>query len=110
MHCSQYCGGADKVFHPKIYRVEEVIVNGDSDQVVVTTSADLFEVKKALCKDRSAQLLGSMTAQALQHLAEKRYTSRFSTSAVDSAEAVTSSSSTSSTPLRRCLLSYDYGR
>ena len=68
---------ASEVSTQKIYRVGEVIADGDSDQVVVTTLADLFDVKKALPKDNSAQLVGSMTEEALRHLAEKRYSSRF---------------------------------
>lgn len=69
--------------------------HGDSDQVVVNTLADLFDIKKALSTDNSAQLVGSMTEEALRHLTEKRYNSRFGALASDSnpAEAVNSSSS-----------------
>jgi hypothetical protein len=47
-----------------------------SDQVVVATSADLFDIKKALSTDKSAQLVGSMTAESLRHIIERRYQSR----------------------------------
>jgi hypothetical protein len=40
-----------------------VIAEGSSDQVVVTTLADLFDIQKALPKDNSAQLVGSMNAE-----------------------------------------------
>lgn len=56
-----------------------MVAEGDSDQVVVTTLADLFDIKKALSKDNSAQLVGSMTPENLQSLTEKRYGSRFGT-------------------------------
>jgi hypothetical protein len=61
-----------------------VIADGNSDQVVVTTLADLFDVKKALSKDNSAQLVGSMTDESLRHLTEQRYSSRFGAFAGDS--------------------------
>ncbi|KAJ5111886.1 hypothetical protein NUU61_001516 [Penicillium alfredii] len=75
--CLEVCKMASEVSTQKIYRVGELIADGDSDQVVVTTLADLFDVKKALSKDNSAQLVGSMTEEALHHLTEKRYGSRF---------------------------------
>lgn len=49
---------------------------GDSDQVVVTTLADLFDIKKAYAKDNAAQLVGSMTSDDLRQIAEKGYSSR----------------------------------
>ncbi|KIX04835.1 uncharacterized protein Z518_05706 [Rhinocladiella mackenziei CBS 650.93] len=93
--CLDVCKVASEVSRQKVYRIGEVIAEGDSDQVVVTTLADLFDIRKALSKDRSAQLVGSMTAENLQHLTEKRYSSRFGTSAghSDPAEAGTTSSS-----------------
>lgn len=54
-----------------------MIANGDSDQVVVNTLSDLFDVKKARSTGNSAQLVDSMTEEAPRHLAEKRYSSRF---------------------------------
>jgi hypothetical protein len=68
---------AREVSHQKVYRIGEVVADGDSDQVVVTTLADLFDVKKALSKGNSAQLIGSMTDETLQQLAKERYHSRF---------------------------------
>ena len=61
----------------KAFRIGEVIADGDSDQVVVTTLADLFEIQGASSKGNSAQLVGSMTGDDLRMLAEKRYISRF---------------------------------
>lgn len=70
-----------------------MIADGDSDQVVVTTLADLFDVKKAVSKGNSAQLIGSMTEEALRHLTDKRYSSRFgAVGASDSVRTTTSPS------------------
>jgi hypothetical protein len=71
---------ASDISDQKIFRVGEVIADGESDQVVVTTLADLFDVKKARSTGNSAQLVGSMEPRELQHLVEKRYSSRFGTS------------------------------
>ncbi|KAJ5166219.1 uncharacterized protein N7482_005000 [Penicillium canariense] len=75
--CLEVCKVASEVSTQKIYRIGEVIADGESDQVVVTTLADLFDIKKALSQGNSAQLVGSMSEDALLHLAEKRYASRF---------------------------------
>lgn len=75
--CLEVCKVASEVSHQKIYRIGEVVADGDSDQVVVTTLADLFDVKKALSKGNSAQLIGSMNDQTLQQMAKERYNSRF---------------------------------
>jgi hypothetical protein len=77
--CLDVCKVASEVSHQKIYRVGEVIADGDSDQVVVTTLADLFDVRKAISKSNSAQLVGSMTPESLHHVIDKRYNSRFAT-------------------------------
>ncbi|KAJ5100767.1 hypothetical protein N7456_006819 [Penicillium angulare] len=75
--CLEVCKVASEVSTRKEYRVGEVVADGDSDQVVVNTLADLFDVKKALSLGTSAQLVGAMTEDALRDLAEKRYNSRF---------------------------------
>jgi hypothetical protein len=75
--CLEICKVASEVSSQKTYRVGEAIADGDSDQVVANTLADLFDVKKAISKDRSAQLVGSMSGPDLRFLAEKRYESRF---------------------------------
>jgi hypothetical protein len=75
--CIEICNAATKVSHQKIYRVGEVIADDNSDQVVVTTLADLFDVKKASSTGNSALLLGSMTDESLRHVMEHRYKSRF---------------------------------
>lgn len=41
---------ASEISRQKVYRIGEVIGEGDSDQVVVTTLADLFDIGKALSK------------------------------------------------------------
>ncbi|KAJ6784626.1 hypothetical protein PWT90_04482 [Aphanocladium album] len=65
----------------------EVVADGDSDHVVVTTLADIFNVGKTMSKNRSALLVGSMSDDALVQLSHDRYNSRFG--------AVTSSNQTS---------------
>ncbi|KAJ5640302.1 uncharacterized protein N7484_008164 [Penicillium longicatenatum] len=75
--CLEVCKIASEVSIRKEYRIGEVVADGDSDQVVVNTLADLFDVKKALSLGNSAQLVGSMTEGALRDLTEKRYNSRF---------------------------------
>ncbi|KAL2862590.1 uncharacterized protein BJX67DRAFT_366106 [Aspergillus lucknowensis] len=75
--CLEVCQVASDISNQKIFKVGEVVADGESDQVVVTTLADLFDVRKALSTGNSAQLVGSMTAGDLQHLVEKRYSSRF---------------------------------
>ncbi|GKZ74877.1 hypothetical protein AnigIFM50267_001632 [Aspergillus niger] len=75
--CLEVCKVASEISRQKIYRIGEVVADGDSDQVVVTTLADLFDIRKVQSKGNSAQLVGSMTEEALRHLTEKRYSSRF---------------------------------
>ena len=75
--CLEICKMAGEVSSRKVYRIGEVIADGDSDQVVVTTLADLFDVNKAVSKDHSAQLVGSMSEDTLQYLTKERYGSRF---------------------------------
>ncbi|PKX89425.1 uncharacterized protein P174DRAFT_425346 [Aspergillus novofumigatus IBT 16806] len=90
--CLEVCNMASEVSRQKVYRIGEVIADGDSDQVVVTTLADLFDIKKALSKGNSAQLVGSMTEEALRNLTDKRYSSRFAAVATPSAKVATPSS------------------
>lgn len=95
--CLEVCKMAsNEVSHQKIYRIGEVIADGDSDQVVVTTLADLFDIKKALSKGSSAQLIGSMTDKTLRQISENRYSSRFGASI--STEAPTTVSTLTSEP------------
>ncbi|RMD39433.1 hypothetical protein DV735_g5696, partial [Chaetothyriales sp. CBS 134920] len=75
--CLDVCKVASEISRQKVYRIGEVIAEADSDQVVVTTLADLFDIKKATSKGKSAQLVGSMTPANLDLLTEKRYSSRF---------------------------------
>lgn len=69
---------AGEIYHRNKYSIEKVIAEDNGDQVV-TTLADLFDIKKAppksnLARGNSAQLIGSMTENNLRHLAEKHYT------------------------------------
>ena len=77
--CLEVCKVAGEIYHQNKYSIEKVIAEDNSDQVVVTTLADLFGIKKAppksnLVQDDSAQLISSMMENNLRHLAEKHYT------------------------------------
>ncbi|KAL5400238.1 hypothetical protein PMIN03_012548 [Paraphaeosphaeria minitans] len=101
--CLELCKAASEASSQKVYRVGEVIADGDSDQVVANTLADLFDVKRAVSKDRSAQLIGSMSGAELRLLTEKRYESRFGAFAPDtnsttSTQVVNTEEETSSSP------------
>jgi hypothetical protein len=101
--CLELCKAASEASSQKVYRIGEVIADGDSDQVVANTLADLFDVKRAISKDRSAQLIGSMSGEELRFLAEKRYESRFGafapgTNPATSTPVVNTEEDTSSTP------------
>jgi hypothetical protein len=72
--CLEVCREAsDQVSTQKIHTFGEVIADGDSDQVVVTTLADLFDIRKARASGRAKQLLGSMSDETLQKMSEDRY-------------------------------------
>ncbi|KXJ88720.1 hypothetical protein Micbo1qcDRAFT_189799 [Microdochium bolleyi] len=75
--CLEVCNLASDISSQKIHIIGEVIADDDSDQVVVTTLADLFDVKKVMAKNNSAQLVGSMADATLQKLSTDRYNSRF---------------------------------
>jgi hypothetical protein len=75
--CLEVCKLASEASSQKIFTVGEAIADSESDQVVANTLADLFNVKKAISKDHSAQLIGSMSGEDLRFLTEKRYASRF---------------------------------
>jgi hypothetical protein len=81
--CLEVCREAsDQVSNQKIHTFGEVIAEGDSDQVVVTTLADLFDIRNAKATGRATQLLGSMKDETLQKVSEDRYESantRFAT-------------------------------
>ncbi|KIM98314.1 hypothetical protein OIDMADRAFT_128322 [Oidiodendron maius Zn] len=94
--CLEVCKVASEVSHQKIYRVGEAIADGDSDQVVITTLADLFHVKTAKSTGNSAQLIGSTTEETLRHIIDKRYSSRFGTSASDSVRVQTATTTSPS--------------
>ncbi|KAL6359172.1 hypothetical protein LRP88_06592 [Fusarium phalaenopsidis] len=62
-----------EVSRQKVHTFGEVVAEGKSDQVVVTTLADLFNVGKAIAKDNSGQLIGSMAGVELIQLSKDRY-------------------------------------
>ncbi|KAJ1332028.1 fungal STAND NTPase-like protein [Microdochium nivale] len=75
--CLEVCNLASSISSQKIHIVGEVVADEDCDQVVVTTLADLFDVKKVMAGKNSAQLVGSMADATLLKLSTDRYTSRF---------------------------------
>lgn len=75
--CLQVCKVAGEISSQRIHKIGEAIAEDDSDQVVVTTFADLFDVRKASSKGRSAQLVATLTPENFDHVVEKRYSSRF---------------------------------
>jgi hypothetical protein len=64
-----------EVSRQKVHTFGEMIAEGESDQVVVTTLADLFNVERAISRDNSAQLIGSMAGDQLIQLSRDRYSS-----------------------------------
>lgn len=86
--CLEVCKlASSEVSSQKIHIIGEVVADGESDHVVVTTLADIFNVGKTTSKNRSALLVGSMSDDALVKVSRDRYNSRFG--------AVTSSNHTS---------------
>lgn len=75
--CLDVCQMASQISRQKVYRVGEAVAEGESDQMVVTTLSDLFDVKRALAKDRSAQLVASLTPENFEQVVQKRYSGRF---------------------------------
>ncbi|KAL8413550.1 hypothetical protein RB594_004984 [Gaeumannomyces avenae] len=82
--CLELCKEAsNQVAFQKIHIIREVVADDDTDQVVVTTLADLFDVGKVLAKSRSSQLVGSMTDETLKKMSADRYRSRFGVASGD---------------------------
>jgi hypothetical protein len=78
--CLEVCKlASSEVTNQKIHIIREVVADGESDNMVVTTLADLFNVGKAISKDKSAMLVGSMSDEALIQLSHDRYNSHFRT-------------------------------
>ena len=84
LQCLEVCKKASEISTNKIFRVGEVVAKGESDQMVASTLADLFDVRKALSQDNAKQLVGSMAPEDLRHLAELRYGNHLRTSSYGS--------------------------
>ncbi|KAF5235105.1 hypothetical protein FANTH_11826 [Fusarium anthophilum] len=97
--CLELCKTAsEQVAHQKVYTVGEMIADGNSDQVVITTLADLFNVKKASSTNRSAQWIGSLSDDTARQVSKDRYSSRFGAVAADGAgDGISTMPSTSNT-------------
>jgi hypothetical protein len=71
--CLEVCREAsNQIQLRKIHVIGEVIADDDTDQVVITTLADLFDVKKVMAKNRTTQLVGSMSDETAQKMFEGR--------------------------------------
>jgi hypothetical protein len=76
--CLEVCKeAANQVSSQKIHIIGDVTADGDCDQVVVTTLADLFNVGKVKATGKSSQLIGSMQGDVLRDISKDRYGSRF---------------------------------
>lgn len=97
--CLELCKTAsEQVAHQKVYTVGEMIADGDSDQVVITTLADLFDVKKASSTNRSAQWIGCLSDETARQVSKDRYSSRFGAVAADGVgDGISTMPSTSNT-------------
>lgn len=92
--CLELCNlASSEVNNQKIHIIGEVFSDGDSDQVIVTTLADVFNVGKATSTNRSALLVGSMSDEALMKISGDRYSSRFGAANVDDSSARSNSAS-----------------
>lgn len=105
--CLEVCKEASQqIQQRKIHLFGEVISGDDADQVVITTLADFFDVKKVLAKNRTTQLVGSMSDETAQKVSEGRYGSRFgkmsedSTHATFAADGIQGSSAPTSRPVQ----------
>ncbi|GKU22758.1 hypothetical protein FLAG1_08044 [Fusarium langsethiae] len=97
--CLELCKTAsEQVANQKVYTVGEMIADGDSDQVVITTLADLFNVKKASSTNRSAQWIGSLSDDTARQVSKDRYSSHFgAVAAVGAGDGISTMPSTSNT-------------
>jgi hypothetical protein len=76
--CLEVCKiASEQLRYQKIHTIGEVHAEDDTDQMVVTTVADLFDVKKVLAKSRTSQIVGSMSDATLQKVSDGRYRSRY---------------------------------
>ncbi|KAK7592171.1 hypothetical protein V3481_006796 [Fusarium oxysporum f. sp. vasinfectum] len=84
--CLELCKNAsEQVANQKVYTVGEMVADGDSDQVVITTLADLFDVRKVSSTNRSAQWIGSLSDETARQVSKDRYSSRFDAVATNGA-------------------------
>lgn len=76
--CLEVCKlASNEVSNKKIHIIGDVTADGDSDHMVVTTLADMFNVGDARATNGSALLVGSMSDETLQQISRDRYSSRF---------------------------------
>jgi hypothetical protein len=68
---------SSEVTNQKIHIIREVVADRESDNMVVTTLVDMFNVRKAISKDKLVILVGSMSNEVLIQLSCDRYNSHF---------------------------------
>ena len=98
LQCLEVCKKASEISTNKIFRVGEVVAKDESDQMVVSTLADLFDLRKALSQDNAKQLVASLAPEDLRHLAELRYGNHLRTSSYGSHTGETTISGMSFVP------------
>lgn len=77
--CLEVCKlASEQVRFQKIHTIGEVVSDDDTDQVVVTTVADLFDVRRVLAKSRTSQIVGSMSDETLLKALDGRHRGQFS--------------------------------
>ncbi|KAH8678494.1 hypothetical protein BX600DRAFT_149713 [Xylariales sp. PMI_506] len=74
--CLEVCRQVSGQVTKKVHTIGEAVAEPDSDQAVITTLADVFDVKKAIAKARAMQVVGSMQGDEFDKFNELRYKSR----------------------------------
>jgi hypothetical protein len=75
--CLSVCKIADEISRQKVFKVGEVVVEDNSDNLVINTAADLFDVTKAFSRNNSALVVSSTSEAGLRLLVERHHNSRF---------------------------------
>lgn len=73
----------NKAVSQVIHTFGKLSVKKNSDQVLVTTVADVFDVKEAETEDNSMHLAGSMDGKTFRYASKMRYNSRFGVAGAD---------------------------
>jgi hypothetical protein len=71
--CLELCNLASNQANQTIHIYGEVLADEDSDQVVLNTIADFFEIGKVTAKGNARQMVGSMKDETARQLSSDRY-------------------------------------